>query len=102
MADDQAPEKALYEVPHRNTTMIVKLTAEEAEELYGDTATRVGAVRKAEPQPIGEPPYAAPVPPEGESTVGEKADDDDASSATASAPKRRTAANKARPAGGDK
>lgn len=92
MADENAPEKALYKVPHRNSTMVVKLTAEEADALYGDAATRVGDARRAEPQPVGGPPYAEPVPPEGESVVVDTAGDDDP------APKRRVASNKARTA----
>lgn len=88
-------EKALYEVPHRNSTMVVKLTAEEAQALYGDDAKRVGDVKKAEPQPVGTPPYAEPVPAPGESAVADEEPE-------APKPKARTAANKARAVAGDK
>jgi hypothetical protein len=60
---------ALYEVPHRDHTMTVKLSAEDAEALYGDQAKKIGEVKKAEPQPVSKPPYAAPVPEPGESLV---------------------------------
>lgn len=99
MADDKAPDKARYEVPSRNhSTMVVKLTPEEAEALYGDSAKRVGDARQAQPQPVGVPPYAGPVPAPGESVVSSDATDDgDRSSASDAAPKRRTTApNKAR------
>lgn len=101
MADEKAPEKALYEVPHRNSTMTVKLTAEEAEQLYGDAAKRVGDAKTAEPQPVGTPPYAEPVPAPGESSVSSE-DGGDAAAARETAPKRRTAANKSRTATSDK
>jgi hypothetical protein len=35
----------------------MKLTAEDAEALYGDKAKKVGDAKKAEPQPVGRPPY---------------------------------------------
>jgi len=47
----------IYEVPHRNHTATVKLSAEEAKELYGDAAKKVGDVKKAEPQPVTRPPW---------------------------------------------
>lgn len=89
MADQKPPAKARYEIPVRGHTTTVKLTPDEANELYGDQAKRVGSVKRAEPQPVGEPPYAQEVPPAGESTV--PTDDGDRA-----AKRRAPTANKAR------
>lgn len=62
-------ELSLYEVPHRNGTMRVKLSAEEAESVYGDRAKKVGDVEQAQPQPVSSQPWAEPVPEAGESEV---------------------------------
>lgn len=51
-------ELHLYEVPHRNYTATLKLTAEDAEMIYGDRAKKVGDVEPAEPQPVQRPPWA--------------------------------------------
>jgi hypothetical protein len=51
-------ELDLYEVPHRNRTAVFKLTADEAESVYGDQAKKVGSVKPAEPQPVTRPSWA--------------------------------------------
>lgn len=50
-------ELGLYEVPVRGHTTVMKLSEEDAKALYGDDAKRVGDAKKAEPQPVGRPPY---------------------------------------------
>lgn len=62
-------ELSLYEVPHRNGTITVKLSAEDAESLYGDTAKKIGDVQQAEAQPVATQPWAESVPEPGESEV---------------------------------
>jgi hypothetical protein len=54
-------ELHLYEVPHRNHIATLKLTAEDAEMIYGDRAKKVGDVEPAEPQPVQRPPWAVEV-----------------------------------------
>lgn len=95
MADDKAPEKALYEVPVRGHMTVMKLTADEAKDLYGNDAKRIKPVKRAEPQPVGKPPYAVEPPAPGESEMPDERDED-------AQPKARRTANKARSTGPDK
>lgn len=69
-------ELHLYEVPHRNYTAILKLTAEDAESIYGDAAKKVGEVKPAEPQPVQRPPWAVEVDDLGAPVEGDDKDDD--------------------------
>lgn len=47
----------LYEVPVRGHVTTMKLSAEDAEALYGDAAKRVGPAKLAEAQPVSRPPW---------------------------------------------
>ncbi len=69
-------ELHLYEVPHRNHIATLKLTAEDAEMIYGDRAKKVGEVEQAEPQPVQRPPWAVDADDTG--AVVENVEDDDA------------------------
>ncbi len=51
-------ELNLYEVPHRNGTMLVKLSEDEAESVYGDLAKKIRPVAVTQPQPVATPPWA--------------------------------------------
>lgn len=88
MADDKAPKMGAYEVPVRGHKTTVQMTADEAKEMYGSDAKRVGSVETTDPEPVSQPPWATPVPPAGESEVP----DEDVEPR----PKARGAANKAR------
>lgn len=85
-------ELSLYDVPHRNSTMRVKLSAEDAELIYGDQAKKIGEVDPAQAQPVSRPPYEQRVPAAGES-------DPSTGDEVKKAPVRR---NKARSAESDK
>lgn len=87
-------ELSEYEVPRRNSTMRVKMSAEDAELLYGDRAKKVGDAKQGEVQDVRRPPYAEPVPAPSESDPA-TADEGDQKRA---APRQ----NKARTASADK
>ncbi len=69
-------ELHLYEVPHRNYTATLKLTAEDAESIYGDAAKKVGEVKPAEPQPVARPPWSVEVDDLGAPVESDDKDDD--------------------------
>lgn len=82
-------ELNLYEVPHRNGSMLVKLSEEEAELVYGDLAKKVRPCQPATVQEVPTPPWAAdPEDAAGDEEAGEK-------KSPAPANKARSARNKA-------
>lgn len=51
-------ELFLYEVPHRNYTTIMKLSADDAEQLYGDEAKQIRPAAPAVVPPTPTQPWA--------------------------------------------
>lgn len=48
----------LYEVPHRNSTTIMKLSADDAEQIYGDEARKIRPAAPAVVPPTPTQPWA--------------------------------------------
>ena len=65
-------ELFLYEVPHRNYTTIMKLSADDAEQLYGDEAKQIRPAAPAVVPPTPTQPWAVDpdAPAEGEADGG--------------------------------
>lgn len=73
-------ELNLYEVPHRNGTMLVKLSEDEADSVYGDLAKKIRPIAPATPQPVTTPPWAEDV----------DSDEDEPGEKKAPAPRNKT------------